>query len=582
MDSSQRDFAAIAERYTKDIITGKIIAGEWTKKACRRQQEERKRPFAGDWPYKFDKERANRVCRFIELLPHIKGDWASRGLKLRLEPWQIFIYTTVFGWVYRKGFVDQKTGRDLSGKRRFRFVYLEMARKNGKSTMSAPVGLYMTCADAEAGAEVYSAATKQDQARVAVWDPAKNMVEREPGLRRKFGIETSAHSIFREESFFKPLSSEAKSLDALNIHCAIIDELHAHRTRHLYDVLESARGSRLQPLLWMITTAGYDRSGICYEHHTYVKKILDGTGPDDTYFGMIFALDKEDDWQDETLWIKANPNLDVSVYSNELKPEARKAARIPSALNGFLTKHLCVWVNASENLFNLTQWNSLADPSLVPEDFLEDPCWLGLDFAPRNDITDIILLFRREVEGEAHYYVFARHYLSEGKVEESENASYAGWAHAGLLRTNPGNETDERIIAQELIDICFSGYQIQELDCDYSRVQGIQHKVKDEVGLSDDQVVDIPQNPKHLCPPTERLSALIASGKIHHTGDPVLAWMLSNVIGKPKGNWGLYPDKERYENKIDGVQALLTALSRAMVMEPEESEFDVVFLGAQT
>lgn len=479
MATTQRDYSATAERYAKDIVAGRIVAGEWTIKACRRQQEERKRPISEDWPYKFDKERANRVCRFIELLPHIKGDWASRGQKLTLEPWQIFVYTTVFGWVYRKGYSDPKTGRDLSGKRRFRFVYLEMARKNGKSTMSAPVGLYMTCADGEAGAEVYSAATKQDQARVAVWDPAKNMVEREAGLRRKFGIETSAHSIFQAESFFKPLSSEAKSLDALNIHCAIIDELHAHRTRHLYDVLESARGSRLQPLLWMITTAGFDRSGICYEHHTYVKKILDGTAPDDAYFGMIFALDKDDDWQDEKLWIKANPNLDVSVYSNELKPEARKAARIPSAQNGFLTKHLCVWVNASENLFNLTQWNSLADSSLVPEDFSEDPCWIGLDFAPRNDITSIVLLFRRELEGESHYYAFARHYLSEGKVEESENASYAGWAREGLLRTNPGNETDERIIAQELIDICFSGYQIQELDCDYSRVQGIQHKVKD-------------------------------------------------------------------------------------------------------
>lgn len=566
MPDQPKNYVAIAKRYAEGVVSGKILACDWVKKACWRQLDDLKRQKDKHWPYRFDAKKAARICRFAEGLRHIEGEWASRNETLRLEPWQCFIYTTVFGWVHKAGHVDPKTGRDLTGKRRFRIAYNEMARKNGKSTLSAPVGVYLMAADDEAGAQVYSAATTRDQAKV-IWGAAKKMVERDPLLRQAFNVGTSAHSIFQTSSgsSFKALTAEGNSLDGLNIHGGLIDELHAHRTPKVYEVIESARGSRLQPLLWLITTAGFDRSGICYRIREYATKILSGVQEDDTFFAIIYTLDADDDWRDEAVWLKANPNLDVSVYTEQLRPEAAKAASMPQFLTNFLTKHLSVWVNASVNLFNVTAWNELADPTLRPEQFKHDPCWLALDFAPRNDFTSRVQLFRREEDDGTHYYVFARHFLSEGKVQESENASYQGWAREGWIRTNPGNQTSTAAVAEDLIAIVEEGYQIQELDFDPSRTQGIEEKVSDEVNVT---LVEVPQMPSKMCPPTEFLSALIADGKIHHNGDPVLAWMLSNVIGRPAGNWGVYPTKERPENKIDGISALLTALSRAMTGEP--------------
>ncbi len=554
-----RDYTRIANKYARDAVSGKIIACQWVIKACQRQLDDLER--TKNWPYKFDPKKANRICAFAEGLPHIKGEWAKRGEKLVLQPWQIFIYTTIFGWIHKN-----------TGNRRFRTAYNEVARKNGKSSLSAPIGIYMMCADGEAGSEVYSAATTRDQAKIC-WEAALNMVRREPGLRQAFGVDVSAHTIHQisSGSRFQALSADGNTLDGLNIHCAIIDELHAHPNRRVYDVVETACAARVQPLRWIITTAGSDQSGICYEQRSYVTKILDKIVDDPSYFGIIYTLDPEDDWQNEDNWKKSNPNLDVSVDRAELQRLAMKAAEMPSALNNFLTKHLDVWVSASVNLFNVTKWHELANPSLKPEQFKDDPCWLGLDFAPRNDFSSLCQLFRREEEDGLHFYAFWKHYLSEGKIEESENASYAGWARDGWIITNPGNQTNTDQIEDNIADIYAQGYQIQELDADPSRTQGIENHVEQRTSAT---IVEVPQNPSNLCPATEYLSALISDGKIHHNGDPATAWMLSNVIGVPKGNWSLYPGKDRPENKIDAVTALLIALSRAMVNEYTGSIYD--------
>ena len=344
------------------------------------------------WKYRFDRKKAIRICTFAEKMPHIEGQWAKRKELLVLQPWQIFILTTVFGWVDR-----------TTGFRRFRTAYTECARKQGKSTLSAPVALYLMGLDGETGQEVYSAATTRDQAK-EVWEPAKLMVERSLGMRRALGIDTSAHSIYQESSGskFVPVSSEGNSLDGLN-GSSIIDELHAHRTRKVWDVLETAKAARQQPLIWAITTAGFDRSGVCYEVRTYVTQILEGAVRDESTFGIIYTLDNEDDWRDEKAWPKSNPNLEVSADIEELRRLALKAQKMPSALNNFLTKHMNVWVNASLSLFNITKWIGLSDPRLTPEEFKNDPCWLGLDFAPRNDFSSRVQLFRRELDDGTHY-----------------------------------------------------------------------------------------------------------------------------------------------------------------------------------
>lgn len=550
--SQINNYSSIAKKYAEGVVSGKILACKWVKQACRRQLDDLKHAKSKKWEYIFDRKKANRICQFVELMPHVKGSqWAGR--KIHLEPWQCFIYTTIFGWVNRE-----------TGFRRYRLVYIECARKNSKSTMSAPVGLYLMSADDELGQEVYSAATTRDQAKI-VWEMAKRMTESEAGFRNAFGVDTSAHSIFQEStgSKFIAVSAEGNSLDGLN-GSSIIDELHAHRTRKVYDVLETAKAARQQPLLWNITTAGFDRSGICFEVRTYLTKILDGVVDDDSFFGIIYTLDSEDDWQDEKNWGKANPNYGISVDKKELRSLAKKAMNTPSALTNFLTKHMNVWVNASVNLFDIVRWQQLADLSLKPEQFIHDPCWLGLDFAPRNDFSSRCQLFRREEDDGIHFYAFWRHFLSEGKVEEAENASYQGWAREGWIRTNPGNQTNPDMIEDDLVGIVEAGYQVQELDCDPSRTQGIEQHFAERTGA---EIVEIPQLPSNMCTAAEYLSALIADGKIQYNGDPVITWMLSNVVGKHKEAWGEYPVKERPENKIDGVTALLVALKRAMVNE---------------
>ena len=561
MPSKQTDYVRKAREYARAVVSGKILACHWVKKACQRQLDDLDRPISAKWPYKFDRKKANRICAFVELMPHIKGEWAKRGEKIKLEPWQIFIYTTIFGWIHK----DTKN-------RRFKIAYNCVARKNSKSTMSAPAGIYMTCADDEAGAEVYSVATTRDQAKIS-WEAALNMVKRQPDLRSAFGVDTSAHAIhqIKSASKFQALSADGNTLDGLNIHFAIIDELHAHRTRSVFDVVETACAARSQPLRWIITTAGSDQSGICYEQQIYVMKILDGIVDDPSYFGIIYMLDDEDDWQNEKNWIKANPNLNVSVDIEELRRLALKASKMPSALNNFLTKHMNIWVNANVALFDTTKWSQLADKSLNPEDFKEDACWIGLDFAPIHDFTSRVMLFRREEEDGTHYYCFAQHLLSEGEIEDSTNSSYSGWADEGWIHTNPGNQTDDRELEDDVVNIIESGYQVQEVCADPSRLQGVENRIGEKTGV---QVVEVLQNIRNLSAATEKLSGLIADSKIHHNGDPVLAWMLSNVTGHYDRGGRVYPGKDRPECKIDGAVALITALSRAMIGEETESVYD--------
>ena len=550
----------IANRYINDVLSGKIPACKWVRLACERQKRDLEREKDDPaWPYRFDKVKANRICLFVEQMPHIKGEWANRGEKLKLQPWQVFIYTTVFGWVKKD-----------SGMRRFRIAYNEMARKNGKSAMSAPVGNYMMCADGEAGAEVHSAATTRDQAKI-VWEAAKQMVQRSPELRDALGVDTSAHAIYQEAtaSKFIALSAEGNSLDGLNTHCAVIDELHAHQTDKVFNVIKSSVGSRLQSLIWIITTAGFDQSNICFQQRHYVTQVLSGAVQDETYFGIIYTLDDGDDWQDERNWIKANPNLEVSVYLDELRAAASRAAKLPSEQNEFLTKRLCMWVNADIALFDTTKWGKLADPNLKIEDFAIDPCWIATDLAPRHDFCSNVAVIRRDGE----YFVFAKHFLSEGEIEQSGNASYDGWMRQGWIQTNPGETTSYDDVEENIIataGMC----SIQEWLFDPFTAKEIADHIQEE-GIT---VVEMRMTVQNLSAATKKVDALIAEGNIHHNGDPVLAYMLSNVVGHYDRKDNVYPVKGPDKKPIDGAIALIMAMARAMVGEETENLWDTVGL----
>lgn len=497
------------------------------------------------------------------MLPHVKGAQFA-GKLLVLSDWQCFITCVVFGWVHKK-----------TGFRRFKVAYVEVPRKNGKSAWASGIALYMLAADAELGAEVYSAATAKEQARI-VWDTAKKMVDKTPGLREDLGVSTGAHAIYVDDtaSTFRALSREQQgNLDGLNIQCAIVDELHAHKDRAIWDVIETGTGARMQPLVFAITTAGFNRAGICFEQQAYVRKILSGVHTDDEYFGIIYTIDtgvkgvKDDDWNDPESWKKANPNWGISVNPDDIERKARKAMQMASAVNNFLTKHLNVWVNADTAWLDMRAWEKCADYELTLDDFDGDDVTAALDLASKIDIAAKILLFTREIERtyrskgeqktkvETHYYAFGRYYLPEAAIEEARNSQYEGWHKDGLVIETPGNVIDFDIIEEDLRDDAVR-FHILQLACDpWQATQLMTNMQKD--GMS---TLEYRQTVQNMSEPMKELEAAVLSGRFHHDGDPALAWMVSNVVCHIDAKDNVYPRKEFPQNKIDGAIALIMAV----------------------
>jgi phage terminase large subunit-like protein len=553
--------AALA--YARAVVAGELIACKWTRLACQRQLSDLERKRSEQWPWQFDHEIASRPCEFIELLPHIKGKWAREGRLITLEPWQCFILTTVFGWVHAE-----------TGLRRFREGYTEVPRKNAKSTLSSGLALYMLSADGEHGAEIYSAATTRDQARI-VFDDAKAMAARTPGLRTELGVAIMQHSITvaHRASKFTPLAAEGSTLDGLNVHFAVIDELHAHKTRAVYDVIDTARGAREQSLLWNITTAGTDRSGICYERRTHVAKVLDGVIDDPAMFGIIYTIDEGDDPHDPRSWAKANPNWMKSVLEDDMIAASRKAEAMPSALNNFLTKRLNVWVNGESAWMDMRTWDRGSDPNLRDNlaEFYGAKAWIGLDLAQKKDFAALALVFEadlpeREADGSTSlkrkWCVCTRLYLNELAVQESGNAHLTGWARQGYVQVTDGDITDFDVVAEDLRTLC-RNFDVQEIAFDPALSMYFAGKLIEE-GLP---LVEISQRAMFFTPPLIQVENLVLEKKLAHDGNPVMTWMVSNLVVKvSKFNELRSPTKERPENKIDGPIAMLMALGRALAV----------------
>lgn len=550
-----------AQVYAQDVVTGEIPTCKWTRLAVDRQLADLQRVTSDDWPWVFDEAKSARPCEFIELLPHIKGKWAREGQLLTLSAWQCFIVTTVFGWVHRD-----------TGMRRFREAYIEVPRKNGKSALSSGIALYMVSADGEHGAEVYSAATTRDQARI-VFEDAKAMAKAEcsRGLRTHLGVVTLTHSITvaHTSSKFSPLSAEASTQDGLNVHCAVIDELHAHKKRDLYDVIDTARGAREQSLLWLITTAGTDRSGICYERRTHITKILDRVIQDPTMFGIIYSIGDSDDPNEPASWAKANPNWLVSVLQEDMEAAARKAAAMPSALNNFLTKRLNVWVSGESPWMDMRAWDRCADTEMQLADYAGEKCWMGLDLAQKKDFAALCLVFERN----GIWHVFTRLYLNELAVSESGNAHLSGWARAGHVQITDGDITDFDVLAEDMRSYC-KQFDVQEIAFDPALSMYFAGKLIEE-GLP---LVEIAQRSLFFTPPLLQVENLVLEKKLKFDGNPVMSWMISNLVVKiSKFNELRSPTKERAENKIDGPMAMLMALGRALTNQPSENLDDFIY-----
>jgi len=562
-----QNFGEIATQYARDIAELRIPACKWTRLACERHLRDLDRAVAGASAYVFNPELtdvagkvyrpAERICRFAQLMPHIKGDWAARRELIKLEAWEVFVLASIFGWVNAK-----------TGKRRFRVADLFVPRKNSKSTLGAVIGNYMLAADGEFGAEVYSGATSEDQA-LEVFRPARLMARSTPQYLQRYGVTVniSTLSIAETNSKFEPVIGNPG--DGASPSCAIVDEYHEHKTPQLYDTMKTGMGARSQPLLLVITTSGSDISGPCYQHQVELQKVLEGVIEDDQRFGIIYTIDDTDDWTSELALLKANPNFGISVDGDFLRGQQRDAIDNPRKQNTFKTKHLNVWVAAASPWINLHKLKLAGDASLDLEQFRGETCYDGLDLASKIDIASRVKVFRREIEGKTHWYAISRNYVPQSAVEDPAKAHYQGWVHQGYMTATVGNMINLKQIEEDLVadsEKCV----VAEVAMDAWGAREMMPSLAEQ-GFT---VVDVPMQVRHLSEPMKEIQALIEDGRFHHDDNPAFVWMMSNVEVYPDRNDNIFPRKQREENKIDAAVALIVAMARAMVGQGSASIYN--------
>lgn len=566
-----KDYVGIANQYAEDVVAGRILACKWVKLACRRHLKDLKSSRRKSYPFEFDPAAAEYACRFIELLPHTKGKWAverpgSTNL-IVLEPWQVFFVAVLFGWVH-KHLVRIESDGARTKLRRFRKAYLCVPRKNGKSILAAAIGLLMFAADEEHGAEVYSGATSEKQAW-EVFRPAKAMAERTAGLRSRFGVSVNARTLHVGDtgSRFEPLIGRPG--DGASPSCAIVDEFHEHQSDELYDTMLTGMGAREQPLMLVITTAGSNLAGPCYSMQDEVQKVLGSIVEDEELFGIIYTVDDTDDWTSETALRKANPNYGVSVDQQYLRSQQQGAVRSSRKQNTFKTKHLNIWCGARTAWMNMESWAACEDKSLKLEQFEKESCWAGLDLSSKIDLSAKVLLFTRpiptrnkagDLEDVDHYYVFGRYYVPEERVQEPEKRHYQGWVTDGSLIATDGAVIDHALIRDDLVEDS-ERFQLEEVGFDPYGATQLVSELQDEYSIT---TVEIPQQVKHLSDPMKWVEAMVMAKRLHHDGNPVMTWAMSNVTARVDAKENVYPRKERPEAMIDPVLALIMAMSRAM------------------
>lgn len=554
-----------ANQYARKVVQGKIVACRLIKLACQRYLDDLEQSKSSNYPYRFDKDAAEDACEFIELLPHTKGEWSARKELLKLEPSQCFLVVNIFGWLVKK-----------TGKRRFREIYYQVARKNAKSIMAAACGLYMFCADFEAGAEVYCGATTEKQA-MEVFKPARMMCKRTPELLEYYGIQVNASniSIPDDESKFEPLIGNPG--DGGSPSCAIIDEYHEHKNNDQYETMDTGMGARIQPLKLITTTAGKLFAGPCYEKYKEGIQMLEGALEIETLLVVIYEKDEDTDWKTVKALKQANPLMGVAVNEDYLRNQQFLAIQNASRTNSFQTKHLNMWVGSDTAYFNIEAWRRCGDDNLKIEDFASDECVYALDLASKIDICAWLLAFKRVIDGKDHYYFFCRFYVPEDTVANLNHfkQSYEKWINEGHLTETDGAEIDFDFIREEVLEQT-GKYQVNEIAYDPWRATQLSHQLT-AAGAT---TVEIPQNRRHLSEPMKELNAAILSGRVHHDNNPVLTWMISNVAPDEDSKGNLQPKKDKAapQNKIDGGVAAIMAVARLMTPADNDADIDTSYM----
>ena len=530
--------------YCRGVLEGSVPACEMIRLAVKRHLADLET--GGARGLHFDRAAAEYANMFFpSFLRHSKDPFA--GQPFELSPWQQFIVWNLFGW------------KRADGTRRFRTAFIEVPRKNGKTTLAAGIGLFLLTMDGVRGAEVYSAATKMDQARLS-WDEAVKMVAKSPSMRKIVKHWRASNSLVYEEtgSKYKPLGADAKTTSGLNVHGALIDELHEHPSSAMVDVIKGAIGSRTQPLILEITTAGVDRESICYQHYKHSRQILQGTIEQDDWFAFVAEMDEGDDWHDPATWPKVNPNFGVSVQPAGFKAMVEEAAKLPAAVNALLRQQFNVWTQQSTLWIPPDLWESNFRQTLSDDELAGRLCYGGLDLSSVSDITAWVLVFPGD---EGVLDIRARFWCPESRLTDPNNRyteQYQGWERAGFLTTTPGNAIDYQFIRAQILEDA-SRYQLVDINVD-RLFQGYQlsMELQDE-GLT---VFGMGQGFLSMAPAMKTFERLMLDKRLNHMGNPVLRWMAGNVAVRqdPAGN--LKPDKSSSEGKIDGVIGLIMALDR--------------------
>ena len=570
--------ACPVKRYALDATEWRIAACRYVRLACKRHLEDLiLGPSRGLF---FDHDAAKRAIGFFPMfLKFYEGEWD--GKPFHLLPFQQFIIGNLFGWKTADGF------------RRFRTAYIEAAKGNGKSPLAAGIGLYGLVADGEPGAEVYSAATTRDQASILFRD-AKAFVDGSPALLRRLTVDKGNIAYTAKNSFFRPVSSEHRALDGKRPHIALIDEIHEHPSAMVVDKMRAGTKGRTQALIFEITNAGYDRHSVCYMHHEYSEKILEGVIENDAWFSFMAGLDvcetcaadgKQiptdgcqdcDSWKDEKVWPKANPGLDVIIPRKYLREQVAEASEMPSKENIVKRLNFCIWTESVTKWLSLEKWAACGD-AVDAEALKGRTCYGGLDLSSVSDITAWVLVFPPEKIG-GKYSVLCRFFVPEDNMREraqKDKVPYPEWVRQGHITATPGGIIDYAYVL-DTIRRDAENYNIAELAFDRWGSQKITTDLQD-IGFELEgrkSLVQFGQGFASMAAPTKELEKMVLAGELAHGGQPVMTWMVSNTVIRtdPAGN--MKPDKEKSTERIDGVVALIMGLSRAMLKTDTTSIYE--------
>ena len=533
-----------ARSYMQAVLHGEIPACKTiiqaVERACRDHATGRERGLV------YVPEDAHYVLDYGRLCKHSKGKWA--GQPFEHAPWQRFITSELFGWKW-----------EGSGLRRFKMAYIEVPKKNGKSTYMAVLGIYMLHGDEENGCEVYALATQRDQARIC-FDEARRMVRASEDLRQE--IEVYAHNmhILRTNSLFEPLASDVDTVDGRNPHFQIVDELHRHKSRFLWDLIENTSGAREQPMVCSITTAGWDTTSVCYEQHKYALGILEGLHQNDLHFAYVAMPDEGDDWHDERTWRKVNPNLGHSLDIGRMRQMYKKACSVPALQNAFRRYQLDEWTEQADRWLSMDDW--AACPTTFDYGGLEGQvCWGGIDLAMALDMSAFVLLF----EVDDWWVVLPRFYVPEDTVSKrvhQDKLPYDTWVEQGLLTATPGNVTDFNYIRSDILEAT-ERYQIKSLGYDPYKATHLALQLQDD-GLP---MVEVRQGPPSLSEPMQKLEAKVIAHELCHGANPILTWNAGNIVVRANVNGDIAPDKGKSQEKIDGMVALIIAINRKIATD---------------